>query len=592
MVPNYDADPKGGAMTEFQPLDGSELVLGLIEAGELAKARIFADGLRRRAPGHPVAHFLDGSLALKEGRLAEAILALATALGADPENTVFRDVLERARITYAKRLAREGRAEEARAELDAANAARPDGVFAVLRAATWLDPIPASRAAMNQGRRAYNDGVRALSKLDLPTDPERVMDSGPHFFAPYQGVDTRSSQEIIADFYRRTCPSLSYRAKHVDGAAEQTPDRRLRIGFVSAYFSNHTIGKLYRGIIRHLDRRQYHVTVFFIRAQDDDYARAIARESDRSVMLPNTLPEARETIVAERLDILFYPEIGMDPLTYFLAFARLARLQVMSWGHPMTSGLSSIDVFVSSIDLEVPGSVAATHYTERLRRLSLPPTYFYPPQRASAADAPDLSFARGRTIYCCPQSLFKIHPDYDDILLAILRRDPNGMLVLIEAEPGWADRLRERWRLAERGLSDRVVFLPRQSQPAFLGLLASVPVVLDTTYFSGGVSTIEALAQGTPVVTWPNTPLMCGRVSTAYYRAMGVMDCVADSAEDYVARALRLATDPDHRSTVSARICANVHKLFRRAEVLAELEILLREEWRARRDSNSQPSDP
>ena len=553
-------------MAEFPANDGTELVLALIASGELAQAGVILDSLIRRDPGHAILHFLRGSVALKDGRFDEAVEALALADSLDPTTAMFRDVLEEARLTYAKRLVRDDAA-AARAQIDAANAERPDGIFAVLRAATWLEAIPTSRAAMQTGRNAYEAAVQGLADLVAPIDPSRILRAGPHFYAAYQGVDARPCQQAVADFYRRNCPALSYRAPHVDAA----PGAIRTIGFVSAYLSNHSIGKLYRGIIQRLDRRRFRVVTLSFGRHDDVYGRAIAAESDAHVILPRGLAEAQAAIAAERLDILFYPEIGMDPLTYFLAFARLARVQVMGWGHPMTSGISSIDAFISSTDLEEAGQGAEAHYVERLIRLSLPPTYLYAPEASAPGDAPDLSFAHGRTIYCCPQLLFKIHPDFDAILFAILERDPNGVLVFIEAEPGGAKRLCARWQLDQRGLAERVVFLPRLTHAAYLALLAAVPVVLDTIHFSGGISTVETLAQGTPVVTWPTT-FMCGRVSYAYYRAMGLDDCIAQDAEDYVARAVRLGTDEAWRAEVRARIRNAVPRLFKRADMLREFE--------------------
>ncbi len=66
-------------------------------------------------------------------------------------------------------------------------------------------------------------------------------------------------------------------------------------------------------------------------------------------------------------DVIYYPEIGMDPVTLFLAARRLAPLQIAGWGHPITTGLPEIDLFMSGELLESEG--ADNHYRERLIRL-------------------------------------------------------------------------------------------------------------------------------------------------------------------------------------------------------------------------------
>ena len=74
--------------------------------------------------------------------------------------------------------------------------------------------------------------------------------------------------------------------------------------------------------------------------------------ADEVVPLPQDLASCRERIQAWSLDVLVYPEIGMDPVAFFLAFARLAPVQAVWWGHPDTTGIPTIDYFISS-DVEV-----------------------------------------------------------------------------------------------------------------------------------------------------------------------------------------------------------------------------------------------
>lgn len=74
--------------------------------------------------------------------------------------------------------------------------------------------------------------------------------------------------------------------------------------------------------------------------------------ADEVVPLPQDLVSCRERIQAWSLDVLVYPEIGMDPVAFFLAFARLAPVQAVWWGHPDTTGIPTIDYFISS-DVEV-----------------------------------------------------------------------------------------------------------------------------------------------------------------------------------------------------------------------------------------------
>jgi hypothetical protein len=89
--------------------------------------------------------------------------------------------------------------------------------------------------------------------------------------------------------------------------------------------------------------------------------------------------------VAEaELDALFYPDIGMDVFTYFLAFARLARVQFTTWGHPVTTGIPNMDYFVSTRHAEP--AQAERFYSERLVEFDNPPSFYYRPRPPSTFD--------------------------------------------------------------------------------------------------------------------------------------------------------------------------------------------------------------
>jgi predicted O-linked N-acetylglucosamine transferase (SPINDLY family) len=368
----------------------------------------------------------------------------------------------------------------------------------------------------------------------------------------------------------RANPSLAWTAPHCL-APSPVRGRRIRVGFVSAYFYEHSIGRLTHGLIEHLSRDRFEVTVFHARKSGDALSAAIDASADRAVRLPNRLREARERIAAEALDVLVYPDIGMNRMTYHLAFARLAPVQCVMWGHPDTTGLATIDHFISSAALEPEG--ADRHYSERLHRLSRLPTHF---RRPSAPVAPltraTLGLDEDATLYVCPQTLFKLHPDYDAILAEILRRDRRGRLVMIEGPSRhWSRDWHARFAQAGADVADRAVFLPRMPHADFLRLLVTADALLDPTVFSGGTTSYAALGLGAPIVTWPGR-FMRGRVTYACYRQLGVMDCVVDSADAYVETAVRLANDPAWRAGVGARLVAAQANLFEDVGVVRELE--------------------
>jgi predicted O-linked N-acetylglucosamine transferase (SPINDLY family) len=264
----------------------------------------------------------------------------------------------------------------------------------------------------------------------------------------------------------------------------------------------------------------------------------------------------------------------MDSLPYYLAHSRLAPVQCVTWGHPLTTGLPTMDYFISSQELEPAG--AECHYTEKLIKLPHLANFYYRPQpSASVKTRADFGLDEADHLYACPQSLFKLHPDDDAVFRQIMEQDPMARIVLIEGQqPAWAELLLARFRRTMGDFSRRVHFVPRLPQPDFQRLLELADVVLDPLHFGGGNTSYETFSVGTPIVTLPGGFLR-SRITYALYRWMGIDECIATAPADYVAKAVHLGTDPAWRAQVRAKIMAENHKLYENPAGVRELEAFL-----------------
>lgn len=384
------------------------------------------------------------------------------------------------------------------------------------------------------------------------------------FFLAYQGKNDRRVMEMLGKILLgiQGVPKLV--------AGRPASKQKLRVGFLSAYFRDHTIGRLNLGRIQHLDRRAFEVVIFATSRQVDSLVEDFQNRADRYVLLTRDVAAARDTVLAEKLDLLLFADVGMDALASTLAYSRMAPVQCVTWGHPDTTGSPYMDYFLSSELLETPHG--EMHFSERLVRMPLlgvhyeRPRRLGPPRTRSFFDIPEDCH-----VYVCPQTLFKFHPDYDPILAGILNGDPQGRLVMIEGRvPQWTDRLKSRWlrTLGEDALS-RVIWLPAQPRDDFLALFECANVVLDPIHFGGGNTTYEALAMGTPVVSLPGEFLR-SRITAALYRKMNEMTCVVASPEEYIQLALRIANDLSFQAALRSRIIASAGVLF---EDMAEVEV-------------------
>jgi protein O-GlcNAc transferase len=178
---------------------------------------------------------------------------------------------------------------------------------------------------------------------------------------------------------------------------------------------------------------------------------------------------------------------------------------------------------------------------------------------ARAKSRAELGLPHAARLYVCPQSLFKLHPDFDPALRRILDGDRGGRLVLIHGkDPHWAELVLDRLGEAARR---QTIVLPMLSPEDFLSLLAVSDVMLDPMHYSGGHTTLEALALGVPVVTWPGR-FMRARHTYGFYRLIGEEALVAGDPDRYVELALALGGDRALRERTSRRIRQESARLF------------------------------
>lgn len=537
----------------------------LNELARASEAEVVLREVLRREPGKVLAMVnLCGSLTLLK-RHGESLALAREAARLAPGDAAVQGMA-------ANLLAEDGRREEALARFDEAIRLAPgDARWQVLRALA----LPVVAHSTQEIGRARDELMRGVARLAASGqalgDPARSI-GVTGFYLAYHGLPDREPQRAIAEMFLALHPALAWQAPQA--RPRPRSGRRLRVAFVSAFLHDHTIGKLYRGFVARLDRGRFEVIVMHAMQRADPVRAAIDASADGVIALPPRLDEARRTIAEAKPDILFYPDVGMHPFSYFLAFARLAPVQVTSWGHPDTTGLVSIDHFVSCETLEPPGADA--HYGERLARLSrLPACYARPRPAPSLGARALLALPPGAKLYACPQSLFKFNPAFDATLGALLEADPAGHLALVSsARAGWNEALIARLRRAFPANVDRVRFLPFMPEAVFLDLLASADAVLDPVHFGGGNSTYEALGLGVPVVTLPG-PFMRGRVTLACYRQMGFEDLVATTTQEYVALAVRLANDAPFREAMRGRIRERSGALFDDQLAVRELEAFL-----------------
>jgi predicted O-linked N-acetylglucosamine transferase (SPINDLY family) len=355
------------------------------------------------------------------------------------------------------------------------------------------------------------------------------------FHIAYQGENDREIMRSFAKLF----PASPWATEPLN--PKPSVDGRVRVGFISQYLCNHTIGTLNRGFVEMYDRKKIRLTIFNATPVDDETSRIFKQHADDYVMLPSDTASAVRLLRGSNLDLALFTDLGMSCVTLALAHARVAARQAVTWGHPLTTGIPTIDEFVSSELFE--DASAQEHYTEKLVRIKGLNTFYFKPELDRVYTRAEFNLPASGTLYGCPQTLFKFHIDGDAILKAILETDGTGHLVLVEGRnKSWKEKLLERWQRTMPGVLNRIHWLPTLPKSVFLGLCSVCDMMLDPLHFGGGNTTLEALALGVPVVTWPS-PYLRARLSLGFYKHIGLTDFVASDAESFIRIALTKRMD-------------------------------------------------
>jgi protein O-GlcNAc transferase len=379
------------------------------------------------------------------------------------------------------------------------------------------------------------------------------------FFLAYQGENDRDLNALLRSAQTRVAQACH---GHGSPLPPRRTEGRIRVGFLSTSFHFHVVNKLMTGWITGLDRNEFEVFVFHAGHTWDQETDRLAGTVEHVIdAYAPTAEKARKVREAD-LDILIYPDIGLDPTLDLLAMLRLAPIQCAAFAHPVTTGMQSIDYFLSGELIEPQD--AEGHYTETLVRL---PGIGFNLARPKVDEAvlPPARDAKAGPLFFCAQSLYKMLPHRDHIFARIAKATGPCTIDFIDRFGTYTETFRKRMdkAFAAQGLeAERFIRIHGMvSALEFLGMLKTADVSLDSLDWSGGHTTMEALACGTPIVAGIGRFLR-GHVSAGILRAAGLDELVAPDDESYVALAARLGRDQDYRRQVSRIMLDNGPALF------------------------------
>jgi predicted O-linked N-acetylglucosamine transferase (SPINDLY family) len=502
-----------------------------------------ADAFRRAvalAPQSAFAHYNYALACHFDGRPADAVSAIEQAIALDPEYV-------------------EARWARAMLQLPLVH---PQGLSSAATRAAFADALGALSHWFEGGRlKRGHAAVGTLQPFYLAYHDANVVD----LLTTYGNLSSR----LMGEWQRAQAPRATF-------PAAETP---LRLAIVSGHVRDHSVWvAIARGICEHLDRTRAEIHLFHTGTLQDGETASARGLAERFVDGPRTLREWVDAIATSRPHAILYPEVSMDAMTAQLAALRLAPLQMASWGHPMTTGLPTIDAFLSGAAFEPADG--DDHYRERLVRLPGFGAPYRPVGTVAAAD-PALSelLESGAPVLLCAGTPYKYVAERDGVLVEIARRLGRAKLVFFRDVAARATEhviARIERAFTAGGLDPRefLVVLPRQSPASFFHLLSHAHVYLDTMGFSGFNTTMQAVECDLPVVAFADR-FMRGRLASGIVETLGLGELVAHDEAGYVENAVRLCRDSAWNAQIRQRISCARTGIYDDARPVRALEAFL-----------------
>jgi len=527
-------------------------------------------------PGYAHAHSGIGNALNDEGRIGEAVESYRRALAINPN---LPDVY----FNLGNVLGGQGERAEALECYRQAVAIDPGYVQA--RWSFAMSHLAVISESIEETARCRAGFIAELGKLDDWFRGDRVS-SGfkavgvqTPFYLAYQEECNQDPLRNYGNLCARLMEEWLKGRQQVQPPRVPRSDGLVHVGIVSRHLQSHSVWHaIVKGWFQQLDRDRFAIHAFYVDGKEDRETSIAKSAATRFVSGKRGLRQWVEAITAERLDVLIYPEIGMDTMTVKLASMRLAPVQVATWGHPETTGLPTMDYYLSAEDMEPED--AQENYSEQLVMLPHLGCYFeYPKIERIPLDLENLGIDSGTPLLLCPGVPFKYAPQQDWVWPEIARRLGHCRLVFFTYKTeAFSTKLRNRlvgaFERAGLDADEFMTFIPWQSWQGFYALLEQADVFLDTIGFSGFNTAMQAVDCGIPVVTREGRFLR-GKLASGILKRIGLQELVAASDEDYVALAVRLVEDQAYHASVRERMVARRELMVRDSTSVRALEDFL-----------------
>jgi predicted O-linked N-acetylglucosamine transferase (SPINDLY family) len=360
---------------------------------------------------------------------------------------------------------------------------------------------------------------------------------------------------------------------------DPSPARRLRIGYVSPDFRDHVVGRNLLPLLQKHDPDAVEIFCYSdVRRTDNFTAQFQSAAHHWQNICGMSDADLAERVRNDRIDILLDLSLHMAG-NRLLCFARKpAPVQVTFAGYPGTTGLSAMDYRLTDPQLDPPGEFDSD-YAEKSIRLA-DSFWCYQPAQATPEVNPLPALSNGFITFGCLNNFCKINDQVLELWAVVLAAVPKSRLLLL-TWPG-EHRRRLHGKMQDKGIDgSRIEFASLRPPLQYLALYHRIDIGLDTFPYNGHTTSLDSYWMGVPVVTLSGRTVV-GRAGVSQLTNLGMTELIANTPQEYVRIAGKLADDLDHlmqmRGSLRDRMAAS--PLMDATRFARSVETAYRQMWK------------
>lgn len=351
---------------------------------------------------------------------------------------------------------------------------------------------------------------------------------------------------------------------------------RLKLGYISSDFRNHTVGHLCQGLFKQHNREKFEIFAYATCADDGSEIRQrIENNCDHFFDLSAaSFEEAAQKIYDDKIDILIdltgHTNIGEAEI---LAL-RPAPIQAHYLGFLGTMGADFVDYIIT--DKIVTPPEEQENYSEKF--LYMPNTYQINSHNHDIAETPtrnSCGLPEDKFVFCSFNNNYKITPKVFDAWMEILRQQENAVIWLYQTDEYAKNNLIKE--AAQRGVdTKKLIFASKVPRDQHLARLRCADLYLDTFIASARTSASDALWAGLPILTLPGKTFS-NRVGASLLSAVGLTELIASDTDNYIQKALHYTNNPDALKDIKTKLNDNIETepLFDTERFVRDLESVI-----------------